>query len=36
MEWIYIMLGFFGGMVFTIILAVTVIMGLVKKFGDKL
>ena len=36
MEWIYILLGFFGGIVFTIIFAVASIMGIVKKFGDKL
>ena len=31
MEWVYILLGFFGGIVFTIISA----MVLTSKFGDK-
>ena len=35
MEWIYILLGFFGGIVFTIILAVSIISTLASKFGGK-
>jgi len=35
MEYIYILLGFFGGMVFTIILLISLFITMANKFGVK-
>lgn len=34
-EWIYILLGFFGGVIFTTMLLISVFVSIIKKFGGQ-